>query len=78
MFGKHNVSGIIAGFTKMRARLDAAAAHHTQRSQDHLANATYHRDRAEAAQSEADRAAAVASRIKALVEPTDDEIAGVR
>lgn len=71
MFRRHNVDHIRSVFTKVRQRLDAAQEHHAARSQDHLAKANEHRTAAEAAQADSDKAARVASRIKALVE--DDE-----
>lgn len=71
MFRRHDVDRIRSVFTKVRVQLDAAAVHHAAISQSHVAKAAEHRLAAMDSQAEADKAARVASRIKALVE--DDE-----
>lgn len=71
MFRRHDVDRIRSVFIKVREQLDAAAAHHSEVSQRLLTESSAKRSAAEAAQADADKAARVASRIKALVE--DDE-----
>jgi hypothetical protein len=67
----HDVDQIRSAFVKVRKKLDAAQAHHAQRAQDHLVEREAHHEAAMAAQAESDKAARVASRIKATFE--DDE-----
>jgi hypothetical protein len=67
----HDVDQIRSAFVTVRKKLDAVQAHHAEKAAGHVTKAQSHREAAEASQAQADKAARVASRIKATFE--DDE-----
>lgn len=63
----HEVADITAGFRKLRDRLDAAAEHHLDRADAHLADASDSKIAAAEHKDEAVRAASASDKLTALI-----------
>lgn len=64
---EHDVEAIISNFTSTVAKLEAAAVAKAKQAEQHLADATYSSHLSAEATAAAEKATAVAEKIKALV-----------
>lgn len=74
LWGNHHVGAIVATFDTVVKRLEAAAAAHHGHADRHVAIATLRTDLAAESRAHANRASAIATKVKALISP--DECSG--